>query len=140
MMLQSSLLRYVVLSIGRKGMIPDHTPFASYPPAVPRRHTFQSFHQYPRSHDHPSLSDYQQDQNWPNISLMEVSSREALYCHALIIKAAVLAATAVSQQNRRHRKLSSRLGKSPRFRTRRTVDEIYQCLGPIYFRRAYRMS
>ena len=69
---------------------------------------------------------------------MEVSSRDALYCHALIIKAAVFAATAVSR-NRRHRRFSSRLGKSPRFRTRRTVDDIYQCLGPIYFRRAYRM-
>ena len=34
----------------------------------------------------------------------------------------------------------TRLGKSPRFRIRRTVDDIYQCLGPIYFRRAYRMS
>ncbi len=35
---------------------------------------------------------------------------------------------------------SNRKGKSPRQRTRRTVEDIYKCLGDTYFRRAYRMS
>lgn len=57
---------------------------------------------------------------------------------AFIIKAAALAAAVHIKQ--RSCRPSPRLGKGPRFRIRRTVDEIYECLGPIYFRRAYRMN
>ena len=57
---------------------------------------------------------------------------------AFIIKAAALAAAVHIKQ--RSRRPPTRLGKGPRFRIRRTVDEIYECLGPIYFRRAYRMT
>eukprot|EP00970_Alexandrium_tamarense_P016947 scaffold7881_cov103-Alexandrium_tamarense.AAC.1 len=35
---------------------------------------------------------------------------------------------------------SIRRGKQTKQRERRTVEQIYQCLGDIYFRRAYRMS
>ena len=34
----------------------------------------------------------------------------------------------------------TRLGKAIRRRRQRSVEEIYRCLGPIYFRRAYRMT
>lgn len=34
----------------------------------------------------------------------------------------------------------SRGPRRPRRRERRTVEEVYQCLGPVYFRRAYRMT
>lgn len=34
----------------------------------------------------------------------------------------------------------SRRGKKTRYRERRTVDQIYNALGPVYFKRAYRMS
>jgi len=52
---------------------------------------------------------------------------------SLIIKAAALAA--------RYRKVKqNRLRGSARKRARRTVEEVYKCLGPQYFRRAYRMS
>jgi hypothetical protein len=53
--------------------------------------------------------------------------------YSLIIKAAALAA--------RYRKVKqNRLRGSARKRARRTVEEVYECLGPLYFRRAYRMS
>lgn len=38
------------------------------------------------------------------------------------------------------RKAGSRKGKAARPRTRRSVEEIFESLGPTYFRRAYRMS
>ena len=38
------------------------------------------------------------------------------------------------------RRKGSRRGKQTKQRERRTVEQIYQCLGDIYFRRAYRMS
>jgi len=67
---------------------------------------------------------------------VSVTKRESAYSSSLIVKAAALAAC------RRYRQLRQRrLGtRSPRKRIRRTVEEIYECLGPVYFRRAYRMS
>ena len=44
------------------------------------------------------------------------------------------------QFHRRLRRDGSRKGKSAQPRIRRSVKEIYKCLGPVYFRRAYRMS
>lgn len=40
----------------------------------------------------------------------------------------------------RQKKPGSRKGKSARPRIRRSISEIYDALGAIYFRRAYRMS
>jgi hypothetical protein len=51
---------------------------------------------------------------------------------ALIVQAAATAA--------RNYDFSSRTGRIPLARQRRSVSEIYNCLGPVYFRRAYRMS
>ena len=66
---------------------------------------------------------------------VSVAKRESAYASSMIVKAAALAAC------RRYRQLRERrLGRSPRERIRRTVEEIYQCLGPVYFRRAYRMT
>ena len=65
---------------------------------------------------------------------MKTSSQSS----AFIVKAVALAASV--HRNRRCRRPPTRVGKSPRFRIRCTVDDIYQCLGPIYFRRAYLMS
>ena len=69
---------------------------------------------------------------------MQISSQSSVCKHAFIIKAAAL--TASVHINQRRRMSPRRIGRGPRFRIRRTVDEIYQCLGPIYFRHAYRMS
>eukprot|EP00804_Cyclotella_cryptica_P003177 CCRYP_013780-RA/>CCRYP_013780-RA protein AED:0.21 eAED:0.16 QI:0/0/0/1/1/1/2/0/414 len=51
---------------------------------------------------------------------------------ALIVQAAATAA--------RNYDFSSRTGRIPLARQRRSVSEIYNCLGSVYFRRAYRMS
>jgi hypothetical protein len=64
-----------------------------------------------------------------------VTKRESVYASSLIVKASALAACRLYRQLRQNR-----LGRSPRKRVRRTVEEIYQCLGPVYFRRAYRMG
>ncbi len=37
-------------------------------------------------------------------------------------------------------KSSNRKGKAARPRQRRSVEEIYECLGPTYFRRAYQVT
>ena len=66
---------------------------------------------------------------------VSVTKRESAYASSLIVKAAALAAC------RRYRQLRQRrLGRSPRKRIRRTIKEIYKCLGPVYFRTAYWMS
>lgn len=62
-----------------------------------------------------------------------------------LAEAALCLASAVFSPERRHtsteaKKRGSRAGKKTRPRKRRTVTEIYNCLGPIYFRRSYRMT
>jgi hypothetical protein len=59
------------------------------------------------------------------------------HIESLIVVA--VAAYAATHFSRKHSK-GSRRGKQTRHRERRTVEQIYQCLGDIYFRRAYRMS
>jgi hypothetical protein len=54
----------------------------------------------------------------------------------IVVAAATYAAKYFSGKHRK----GSRLGKQTKQRERRTVEQIYQCLGDIYFRRAYRMS
>ena len=45
------------------------------------------------------------------------------------------------RRSRRKRvKGGTRLGRGTRRRKRRSIEEIFRCLGPIYFRRAYRMT
>jgi hypothetical protein len=70
---------------------------------------------------------------------MKVSLPDKLMYHAYIIKAAALEAEehCLSQNGR---KTVMQLGKSARKCIRRSVVDIYHCLGPIYFRRAYWMS
>ena len=70
---------------------------------------------------------------------MKVSLKDTLSSHAFIVQAASLAASA-HLSRRRNRRIATRIGRSARFRVRRTVEEIYHCLGRIYFRRAYRLS
>jgi hypothetical protein len=70
---------------------------------------------------------------------MKVSLPDKLMYHAYIIQAAALV-TEEHYLSQNGGKTATRLGKSARKRIRRSVAEIYHCLGPIYFRRAYRMS
>jgi hypothetical protein len=56
----------------------------------------------------------------------------------LIVKAAVLVAAYCCHGQAWGR--GNRLGKLIRTRVRPTIKEVYNCLGPIYFRRAYRMT
>ena len=66
---------------------------------------------------------------------VSVTKRVCAYASSLIVKAGALAAC------RRYRQLQQRrLGRSPCKRICCTVEEIYECLGPVYFCRAYRMS
>ena len=58
---------------------------------------------------------------------------------SLIVKAAAVIA-AYLHRHRAMARRHNRLGKSPCHRIQHTVEEIYNCLGPIYFRRTYRMS
>ena len=67
---------------------------------------------------------------------MDVSLPDQLTNHAYIIQAAALAfAEHFYSQN-----AATRRGKSAQKRVRQSVEEIYHCLGPIYFCLAYRMS
>ena len=59
------------------------------------------------------------------------------HIESLIVVA--VAAYAAKHFSRKHSK-GSRRGKQTKQRERRTVEQMYQCLGDIYFRRAYRMS
>ena len=69
---------------------------------------------------------------------MKIALSDRLSYQAYIIQAAALGA---AQHHQRHRgRIATRKGKSARYRIRRSVQDIYHCLGPIYFRRAYRMS
>jgi len=70
---------------------------------------------------------------------MVVSLPDQLAYHAYIIQAAALASAAHFYSQDRGKRVATRRGKSARKRVRRSVEEIFNCLGPIYFRRAYRM-
>jgi hypothetical protein len=59
------------------------------------------------------------------------------HIESLIAMAAV--AYAAKYFSGKHSK-GSRRGKQTKQRERRTVEQMYQCLGDIYFRHAYRMS
>ncbi len=65
---------------------------------------------------------------------------DQLAYHAYIIQAAALASAEYYSYQNGGKRAATRRGKSARKRIRRSVEEIYHCLGPIYFRRAYRMS
>jgi hypothetical protein len=71
---------------------------------------------------------------------MVVSLPDQLAYEAYIIQAAALASAAHFYSRDRRKRVATRRGKSARRRIRRSVEEIFDCLGPIYFRRAYRMS
>ena len=55
-------------------------------------------------------------------------------------KVLIRAVSAMYFLGKRAARPGTRSGKSPRKRIRRTVNDIYICLGSTYFRRAYRMS
>jgi hypothetical protein len=70
---------------------------------------------------------------------MLLSRHKRATASSLIVKAAAVIAAYLCRHRamaRRH----NRLGKSPCHCIRHTFEEIYNCLGPIYFRRAYRIS
>jgi hypothetical protein len=71
---------------------------------------------------------------------MKLSISDQLTFHAYIIQAAAHASAEHYYLQNHGKRAATRLGKSARKRVRRSVGEIYHCLGPIYFRRAYRMS
>jgi hypothetical protein len=72
---------------------------------------------------------------------MLVSLPDQLTYHTYIIQAATLALEEhYSYSQDGGKRAATRRGKSARKRARRSVAEIYHCLGPIYFPRAYRMS
>jgi len=71
---------------------------------------------------------------------MVVSLPDQLAYEAYIIQAAALASAAHFYSRDRRKRVATRRGKSARRRIRRSVEEIFDCLGPIYFRRAYRRS
>ena len=72
---------------------------------------------------------------------MKLSLSDKLTSQAYIIQAAVAASAAhFHLQEEGYRRVPTRTGKCARRRTRQSVAEIYNCLGPIYFRRAYRMT
>jgi hypothetical protein len=62
------------------------------------------------------------------------------YFHAEVLAAQAAAAAAIHFANGRNYKLGSRHGSATQPRQRRTVREVYTCLGAKYFRRAYRMT
>ena len=76
-----------------------------------------------------------------------VTVRDHVALNWLAAQAIVVAITGMECQSTKNKKnrlkkyaWGSRKGKSPRQRTRRSVEAIYHCLGPTYFRRAYRMT
>jgi hypothetical protein len=76
-----------------------------------------------------------------------VTVHDHVALNLLAAQAIVVAITGMESQSTKNKKkrlqkyaLGSRKGKSPRQRTRRSVEAIYRCLGPTYFRRAYRMT
>ena len=69
--------------------------------------------------------------------VMQISLPDRLSYHANIVQAAVIASATHCQ---RRRQVPTRKEKSACFRIRRSVEDIYQCLGSTYFRRAYRMT
>ena len=71
---------------------------------------------------------------------MKVLLPNQLAYHAYIIQAAALASANFYLHSERKARAATRRGKSARKRVRRSIGDIFHCLGPIYFRRAYRMS
>jgi len=57
---------------------------------------------------------------------------------AIIVQAAAFAAADILYKE--ENSMSSRAGRIKVGRVRRSVHEVYRCLGPLYFQRAYRMS
>ena len=71
---------------------------------------------------------------------MDVSLPDQLTYHAYIIQAAALAFAEHFYLQNGGKRAATRQGKSARKRVCWSVEEIYHCLGPIYFCRAYWMS
>lgn len=74
--------------------------------------------------------------SWSSNNAMKLSLSDKLTCHAYIIQAAA-AALAANFHSQGGNQVPTPRGKSVRRRTRRLVAEIYNCLGPIYFGRAF---
>jgi hypothetical protein len=62
---------------------------------------------------------------------MKLSVSDELTFHAYIIQAAALASAEHFYSQVGGKRAATRLGKSARKRVRRSVEEIYHCLGPI---------
>ena len=72
------------------------------------------------------------DDNDNNIfRIMKVSLPDQLAYHAYIIQAAALASAEHFYSQNGGKRAATRRGKSARKRVRRSVEEIYHCLGPI---------
>ena len=59
---------------------------------------------------------------------------------AIIVQAAAFAAAKILHKEEEPSSVSSRAGRIAVGRVRRSVHEVYRCLGSSYFQRAYRMS
>ena len=70
---------------------------------------------------------------------MNVLLPDQLAYHSYIIQAAALASAEHFYLQNGGKRAATRQGKSARKRIRQSVEEIYHCLGPVYFCRAYRM-
>ena len=70
------------------------------------------------------------------VGAMLVSLPNQLAYHTYVIQAAVLASAELYSQIG-GKWAATRRDKSARKRVRQSVEEIYHCLGPIYFRQAY---
>lgn len=80
--------------------------------------------------------------DYPQLLLNNLSAVKAA---VEAVRLLLLVARRRDRQRRRYEELlrrstPNRLGKPPRYRHRRSVEQIYACLGDVYFRRAYRMS
>ena len=72
---------------------------------------------------------------------MKLSLHQRIVISAPIVQAAAVAAADHSlERHGKKKRQGTRFQKAARRRVRRTVADIYECLGPIYFHRAYRMS
>ena len=71
---------------------------------------------------------------------MKISISDQLTFHAYVIQAPALASAEHFYSQNGGKRAAMHRGTSARKRVRRSVEEIYHCLGPMYFRRAYRMS
>jgi hypothetical protein len=65
------------------------------------------------------------------LTIMKLSVSDELTFHAYIIQAAALASAEHFYSQVGGKRAATRLGKSARKRVRRSVEEIYHCLGPI---------